>query len=409
MKNTLFVIILFSFFNSSSQILLKLLTDTIIGYAYSGGDEFNSKALGDEWIGSPWPRVIMPQDLAFTRDKIHLEEGLIKFEAVKEDSTYVMADIEIDSSFIKKKGITLAQNKFLTNYTAGLIYSKKKYHYGLYELRFKVEEGKGIWPAFWFYGGIKNEEIDAFELKGEQNDKIHVDTHCPTGCDRNYNNHKIFNKNWGGWLPLTKFLHDGFNIMLLEWKPDEIIWYINGHPLAYFKGFFPNPMNLYLNTSVAKDGGAFKPGPDESTKWPNNYYCDYLRIWQSVRDTSERKSVLQLRVNPNTMVSNRFPSSYDTQPKKKRGFMYKKSELNPVKGIITLTRSSKNELRVNTLGISNRTKGVITITGGTSAESTTIDSFNKETVIALNSNDKTIHVYFKTKKRTCSQIIEISE
>lgn len=407
MRSILISIVLFSFFNSKSQLLLKLYTDTMIGYTYSGGDEFNSKKLGDEWNPSPWPRVIMPQDLAFTRDKIHLEEGLIKFEAVKEDSTYVMADIEIDSSFIKRKGITLVQNKFLTNYTAGLIYSKKKYHYGLYELRFKVEEGKGIWPAFWFYGGNKNEEIDAFELKGEQNNKIHVDTHCPSGCDRNYNNHKIFNKNWGGWLPITGFLHDGFNIMHLEWKPNEIIWYINGHPLAYFKGSLPNPMNLYLNTSVAKDGEAFKPGPDESTTWPNNYYCDYLRIWQNITDSS--KSVLQLKVNSNTSLSDKYPSSYETKPKKKRGLMYKKSELNPVKGMITLNRVTKNDVIVNTIGISKKTKGVVIIKGVTSGESTTIASFKKEVLIHLNDNDRVIQIYFKTKKKIIFQLVEIPE
>ncbi|MGZ3919271.1 MAG: family 16 glycosylhydrolase, partial [Bacteroidia bacterium] len=147
MKPLLFIILFFCI-NLKAQLLLKIEKDSLVTYHYAGGDEFNQKELSNEWNNAPWPRVIMSQDLAFQPDKVSLDNGLIKFEAVKNDSIYIMGDIEIDSSFLKRKKMTLNKNQFLTKYSAGLILSKKKYHYGLYELRFKVEEGKGIWPAF---------------------------------------------------------------------------------------------------------------------------------------------------------------------------------------------------------------------------------------------------------------------
>ena len=33
---------------------------------------------------------------------------------------------------------------------------------------------------------VLGEEIDIFELKCENNDRIHVDVHCPSGCARGY-------------------------------------------------------------------------------------------------------------------------------------------------------------------------------------------------------------------------------
>ena len=385
-----------------AQVLLKLSDNVLTGYSLTGGDEFNKPMLDENtWSnGLGWTRVLMSQDLAFSPENVKLEDGVINFIASKKDSTYILNPWEVDSSLLKKTKTTLPGSKFLAKYAAGCIITRQKLHYGLYEVRFKVEQGRGVWPAFWFYGGNKNEEIDAFELKGERNNEVHVDTHCPYGCDRGYKNNFGFNTNWGAWMPVSDYLHNGFNTIQLEWKPEEVIWYINGYPLAYFKGSFSNPMNLYLNTSVAKDGGGFKPGPDESTTWPNNYYVDYLRIWQPAGE----QNPLALKRSDAYTTSPRFAGN-DARPTKKRGLVYKKKELNPVDGMISLFLSGSNTLKVTVMGKLKEAGPAITIKYNGSAQ--LIANTGQPQEIQLPPSEKEIEVVIVTKTGTYSQKISI--
>lgn len=399
MKNILTLLFLAFIFLTKSQIMLKLEGDSLQLYAYSGGDEFNDSALNEkEWKnGLGGRRVLMTQDLAFSPKNTVFENGLICFKAIKEDSIYVLYDWEIDSAYLKKNKTTLIDNKFTSKYSAGGIVSKNKYHYGYYEIRFKVEEGRGVWPAFWFYGGNKNEEIDVFELKCEKNNYLHVDTHCPYGCNKGYKTNLGLNTNWGGWMPLSHYLHEGFNIMALEWKKEELIWYLNGHPLAYFKGSFPNPMKLFLNTSVAKDGEAFKPGPDESTPWPNSYYLDYFRMWHKQKPENE----IALKSNDELTYSTKFTSDYSNAPKKKKGLMYRKKNLQPLEGSITLILDKKKVLHLTVLG--NCKDESLSITLKANKTNITLTDFQKEVFVPLLDEDRSLELLIKTEKRQYSQ------
>jgi beta-glucanase (GH16 family) len=403
------VLIFFSLYfiisQTKAQVVLKLNNGNMIAYSYGGGDEFNSNKLNEtEWTnGLPWSRVIISQDLAFVQRNVSVKDGLVIFKANKEDSTYALAPWEIDSAHLKKTKTTLAENKFTAKYSVGCIVTKQKFHYGLYELRFKVEKGQGVWPAFWFYGGNKNEEIDCFELKDERNNEIHVDTHCPYGCDRGYKNKIGFNTNWGGWMPVSEYLHDGFNIMHLEWRKEDLIWYINGYPLAYFKGTFPNPMNLFLNTSVAKDGGAFKPGPDETTTWPNYFSVDYFRSWYEI----EKGKEVVLSVNDNFSISDKYPSKYSTRPVKKRGLMYRKKELDVVDGMISLSLSSSNKLTINISGNLKDVKAIITLKGTTTQKVIELGNTEKEIEKTIDPLDKQIEINIQTDGKTYTQMLSL--
>src|SRR5688572_20579765 len=104
MKQYLFLLLAIFFFSSlRCQLLLKLENDTLIGYYYKGGDEFNESVLNtDMWInGLGGRRVLMSQDLAFSPLNVKLEEGLINFQATKKDSIYKLSDVEIDSTVLK--------------------------------------------------------------------------------------------------------------------------------------------------------------------------------------------------------------------------------------------------------------------------------------------------------------------
>ncbi len=357
-KTVLISLLIWSSINSiKAQVLLKLYNDTLFNYEYAGGDEFNAEKLDENYWnkGVGYTRVIMAQDLAFVPEGIKQEGGFVKFFADKKDSLYTLSAYEIDSAYLKQKQLQLVNNQFLAKYSAGCIFSKQKFHYGIYELRFKVEEGRGVWPAFWFHGGYKNDEIDAFELKGEKRKQIQVDTHCPMGCDRGYTAKFSFSKNWGGWLPVKEPLDQEFNLMYLEWDIKKVNWYFNGYPMAYYSGMFSRPMNLYLNTSVAKTGGAFSPGPDESTKWPNTYTVDFIRVWKP----NGKSDTLTLKrghlENPDTAYSNK--------PLKKRGLTYNKSEFKAQKAIIYLSIDYENKLHLRVTGSLTESDASVQLTG----------------------------------------------
>lgn len=381
--------------SSSSQLMFKLGKDTLYNFVYSEGDEFNGDKLNEDyWLnGLGWTRVLMSQDLAFNPNNVKLGDGLLRLIADKKDSLYNLGIYEVDSNMIRQGKIVLENSRFLTKYSAGCIITKKKLHYGFYELRFKVEEGQGIWPAFWFFGGKQNEEIDVFELKGEKKKLIHVDTHCPNGCDRGYTDKFSFSKNWGAWMPVAENIHNGFHLMQLEWTPEYIVWYFNGFPMAYFSGRFSNPMNLYLNTSVAKDGEAFKPGPNADTKWPNTYSADYIRVWHSAGSSD----TLALTPGPEFTVSKAYESNYKNAPVRKRGLSYKKGELNPLKGFIFLSLGIDNTLSIRFNGDLSASKTDIRLQSGLLPE-TRLDP-KQEYKIQIPKSESELILIVKTGKK----------
>lgn len=401
MKRLFILIHVFLAAEANSQLLFKITSDSVKTFVYSSGDEFNKPSLNTSYWKGPWTNVNMAQNFRYNEANVKLEDGLVNFVMEKKDSVYKIRSHEIDSNFIKETKITVKDYQYPLNYSAGMIISQEKFHYGLYELKFKVEEGKGVWPAFWFYGGNKNEEIDAFELKGEKNNQIHVDMHCPYGCDNGYKNKLGIKTNWGGWMPVSEYLHDGFNIMLLEWKPEEILWYVNGYPIAYFKGAMPNPMNLFLNTQIAADGRAFKPGPDKNTIFPNNFYVDYIRIWKE----SPTDSVPLLLVKSDLGLSQRFATHLENKPLTKRGLMYARKKFNDEQGLVSVTLSDKRKMTVAVLGKLSVANSIV-ITG--KASNYVVDKFSSETEFTLDPQETELELVIKFDKKEFRKRFKIS-
>lgn len=344
MKRLSLIFLLLCQFTLYPQLLFKLSQDSLRAFSYAGGDEFSGSQVNNGYWRSAWNKASLRHDYRYNDEDVLLKDGVINFPVLKHDSLYHIDAHERDSAFLKTQKKQLVDNRFLLHYSTAMIISREKLHYGLYELRFTIDPVKGTWPAFWFYGGNGNEEIDAFELKGERSDEIHVDTHCPYGCDKGYKNKIGLNSNWGGWMKVSEPLEKGFNIVLLEWKPGEVIWYLNGHPLAWFKGDFSNPMYVFLNNALASPYSAFQPGPDNSSVFPSNYYVDYFRVWQPATDT------LPILWSGNTDLSDRFGSTYLTRPKKKSGLMYRRDKFRAEEGLVSVTMNSARMLCVTRLG-----------------------------------------------------------
>ena len=119
----LYCLILFS---AKTQVLLKISGDSLMAYEFNGGDEFNAPALDDTYWqnGFGGRRVLMSQDLSFSKKNVEQENGLVNFYAKKEDSLYTLFQYEIDSQVIKREKLKLNNNQFQTKYSAGGILSR---------------------------------------------------------------------------------------------------------------------------------------------------------------------------------------------------------------------------------------------------------------------------------------------
>lgn len=252
--------------------------DAIISYVYVGGDEFNFDELDyTKWRNSyPWGRNYdgtCYQEYMTDGDNISFEDGKLVLTA-REEQVYARGVPYENDDFLLKDG---QQNLRLWNYTSGMIFSKRKYKYGRFEIRCKLPEGRGLWPAFWLFGGYEEEEIDVFEYKGENPNKIHWDIHTNDNCDVGE----------GGWITAGNEQGDDFsttfNKIDVVWANDAIFWGLNWDYYEVWFGNLQYKESVIANLGIANNSPcAFSPGPNSTTNFPAKFEIDYIRIFAQV-------------------------------------------------------------------------------------------------------------------------------
>jgi beta-glucanase (GH16 family) len=247
----------------------------IVRWVYSFGDEFSGTSLDEtKWQNTyGWGRnfdgPLNHVEYMTDGQNMVINNGTLKLIAKKED--------------ILARGIWYEPDNFLLNdgslnlqwwhYTSGMIFSKQKFKYGLFEIRFKIPVGTGLFPAFWLYGGNPNEEFDIFECKGERTNQLHWDVHCPKGCG----------DKTGGWATASSGnFSSGFNTLMGEWGPGALYWYCNGQEFAGWLGDLNYQAHLLANLNLNGPFGPFPPGVNSSTPYPSAFEIDYIRVWTKV-------------------------------------------------------------------------------------------------------------------------------
>ncbi|MBN2619189.1 MAG: family 16 glycosylhydrolase [Spirochaetales bacterium] len=169
---------------------------------------------------------------------------------------------------------------------------KGDWTYGRYEIRAKLPEGQGIWPAFWMmpsdysvYGQWPScGEIDIVEVLGHETEKTYGTLHYG-------NPHKYTGTSYT--LENGSFSSD-YHVFALEWLPGEIRWYVDGILYQTQNEWFSNPENIdenitypapfdrdfYLQLNLAV-GGNWPGYPDDSTKFPQQLIIDWIRVYQA--------------------------------------------------------------------------------------------------------------------------------
>lgn len=161
---------------------------------------------------------------------------------------------------------------------------KGEWKYGRMEVRAKLPQGAGIWPAIWMMGVNRSEvgwpfcgEIDIMEFVGNQPGEIYGTVHYPgTPPQRSTSN--------GGKIKGDN-LHNAFQVYAVEWDEDKIDLYLNDQKYHTFMldaagagedNPFRKPFYLLINLAM----GANWPGPIDDKVLPQEYVIDYVRVYQ---------------------------------------------------------------------------------------------------------------------------------
>jgi beta-glucanase (GH16 family) len=180
---------------------------------------------------------------------------------------------------------------------------KAAWRYGRFEIRARLPQGQGTWPAIWmlpekdrYVSWAASGEIDILEAVN-----LGVPcAKCPGGRENTILGTLHFGARWpnnlhkGEEVPFSEVLDDGFHTYSLEWFPDRMVWKVDGRVYAErvtsewsttgskaAGAPFDQPFHLILNLAIGGKlaesrglGGVALDG------YPKRMEVDWVRVWQ---------------------------------------------------------------------------------------------------------------------------------
>jgi beta-glucanase (GH16 family) len=174
-------------------------------------------------------------------------------------------------------------------YTSASLTTKglAEWRYGRIEVRAKLPQGRGVWPAIWMLGvnisaagWPRCGEIDIMEYVGFNPHVIHANIHTAK-----YNHTRGTGK--GNQIRIEA-PYEQFHLYAVEWHSDRMDFFVDDQKyFSYAKEPeagadvwpFDQPFYLILNLAVGGAWGAQK-GIDEAI-FPQRYEIDYVRVYET--------------------------------------------------------------------------------------------------------------------------------
>jgi beta-glucanase (GH16 family) len=153
--------------------------------------------------------------------------------------------------------------------------------FGRIDVRAKMPEGKGLWPAIWMLGDNNDEiawpgcgEIDIVEVLGHQPSVMYSTLHYANGDHQHGEKQKMEALSGGNFS-------DGFHVFTLEWDNETLTFAVDGNQIQQFTieedmKEFQRSFYLILNVAV---GGYWPGDPDGTTTFPQQMLVDYVRVF----------------------------------------------------------------------------------------------------------------------------------
>ncbi|NNJ94963.1 MAG: family 16 glycosylhydrolase [Halobacteria archaeon] len=252
-------------------------------------DEFDDAQLDDtKWSPRIWPaRKVNDEDQAYTgrAKNMRVENGHLVIEAHKEDYE--------DASYTSARVQSSGKGDFL---------------YGRFEVRAKLPQGQGTWPAIWMLPSDPftyattcsgdeewqgSSDCDAWPNSGEIDIMEHV------GYQMNHVHGTVHNEAyyWVKWEQrkgriLIDDVADAFHVYALEWSPEKIDIFVDD--ALYFTYVNENtdwrtwpydkPFYLILNIAVGGVWGR-AGGPIDDSIFPQRMLIDYVRVYERLPES----------------------------------------------------------------------------------------------------------------------------
>ena len=144
--------------------------------------------------------------------------------------------------------------------------------FGYFEIRAKLPDGPGVWPAFWLLGIDRSDrypEIDVLEYYGHATDQFHSVLHVWTKSGNGGVGREQITK-----VPADALTKD-FNTYGVEVDADWTTFYLNGKRIWRSKSEPEFSQPLYILINLALGSG----WPIDKTPNPSFMYVDYVRAY----------------------------------------------------------------------------------------------------------------------------------
>lgn len=260
-------------------------------------DNFDGSSLDLlRWEIQPWGQGALQDDASIEYNSIDnsvVSNGTLKIIAKKEMVTKRAVSWKNDNEILSDG----FPNVRSYEYTSSNIWTKEKFFHGKYEILARLPNGKGLWPAFWMFGGQRWNEIDVFDNYSGINTFVTSVGHdydgngTAEGCNQSFSGYDF--SQWHTFTCIFDF--------------DRIIWKIDGNIVrslhrfqtlsndiiycgediaqgTYFlqKSFPIEPMSIILNLAIGSDEGP-STLPDANTTFPSQFEIDYVRFYKYVQ------------------------------------------------------------------------------------------------------------------------------
>ena len=143
--------------------------------------------------------------------------------------------------------------------------------FGYFEIRAKLPDGPGVWPAFWLLGVDRSDrvpEIDVLEYYGHATHRFHSVVHV-------WKNHKsVVGREKITTVPPGALVQD-FNTFGVEVTAEWTTFYLNGNQIwrTASEPEFSQPLYVLLNLALGSGW------PIDRTPNPSFMYVDYVRVY----------------------------------------------------------------------------------------------------------------------------------
>ena len=221
------------------------------------------------------------------KTKWNYEEGFIRNDERQYYTRERLENARVENGMLViecRKDHFKPENHAPVDYTSASLETRRtaSWQYGRIEMRAKLPEGNGVWPAFWTLGTNITEvgwprcgEIDIMEFVGKETNNVHGTLHYAVNGKHQSDS---------GTMETPK-PYEGFHVYAVEWYPDRMDFFFDKkkyHTVLLDKAGkgernpFRAPHYLILNFALGGSWG----GPVDDAILPQKYLIDYVRVYQ---------------------------------------------------------------------------------------------------------------------------------